>query len=236
MGFYGGAWNEEGQSLQFQTLVSGTVTNYSNSAKATPITGTGTQKFDNASGEWYIQECALDYTGPEAGNSAGSFWWGDGTVQNYRGSTKAALTQKIASAEADQVAGNAVFGTNAYMDFNQPGTQDASINLKIENGYLEGCHNEAKIKSKGQQQFAQSSQQFDSLSKLDESEASIRLEALAMNQKISTLYVFIYNDAQVDQISEMQVTARSIFDNVSIDYQLPSIGGDEEIDLGMIRQ
>jgi len=230
VGFYGGAWNGEGHSLQFQTLVNGTVKGYSNSVKSTAKAEIGTQRFDNVSGKWYIQECALDYTGSGAGNSAGSFWWGEGTVDNYRGSTKAALTQKIAAAGADRVAGNAIFGTNSYIDFNDPGMQDALINLNMKNGYIEDCYNEAKVKSKGLKQWAQSSQEFGSFSKIDGTEASIMLEALAMNRRIGTLDVFRYEDHR-DLISEMKVVSRSSFDNVSIQYQLPSFEAEEGRDL-----
>jgi len=172
----------------------------------------------------------LDYTGSGAGNSAGSFWWGEGTVDNYRGSTKAALTQKIAAAGADRVAGNAIFGTNSYIDFNDPGMQDALINLNMKNGYIEDCYNEAKVKSKGLKQWAQSSQEFGSFSKIDGTEASIMLEALAMNRRIGTLDVFRYEDHR-DLISEMKVVSRSSFDNVSIQYQLPSFEAEEGRDL-----
>lgn len=228
VGLYGGAWNKEGQSLQFQTLVNGTVTGYSNSAKARAISEMGTQKFESVSGKWYIQECALDYTGPEAGNSAGSFWWGEGTIENYLGSTKAALNQKIACAGADLVAGNAIFGTDSISDFNNPGTQDSLVNLFVENGYIEDCQNEAKFRSKGRQ-YAQSSQEIDSFRKLNGIDGSIVLEALAMNSRIGAPYSFNFIGHE-DLFSEMKVVARSSSDNLSIEYHLPSTGGDEEGD------
>lgn len=147
VGFYGGAYDKNGNSLQYQVatgkgmLAKGTLQGYRNSASATSTQLSGNQHADVVEGNWYTQDCGLSYS---TRDSAGSFGWGSGFITNYNGVSESALTKKYTSASADSFSGNMALGTNSYANFDQPENHHASVNLNIVDGVLKGYSNEAK--------------------------------------------------------------------------------------------
>jgi hypothetical protein len=140
VGFYGGliGGNVEGLSTQFQIHTDSSITGYENSVETTPYSEMGTQIADSVTGNWYVQEGAIDYAGDGFGTYAVSYGWGSGTITNYDGNSEALTYRNTmkATLDAESISGSSSLCTLTYADFNNPTRQYTSSYVGSSDGDL----------------------------------------------------------------------------------------------------